>query len=194
MRTFKDTFFETLDRPVKVRLCSHPDCGQAGEYPAPKSRHQLNEYYFFCLEHVREYNKAWNYFAGLSPEQIEEYIREATVWERPSWPMSEWGMKDKHIREKAMRDACDEPPLCAESEEEALPSAERDALATLELEFPVDFAAVKRKYRTLVKKHHPDASGGDPENEEKFKKISKAFAVLRKFFKKREGDHLKSAK
>jgi len=183
MRTVKDTFFETLDRPVKVRLCSHPACGQAGEYPAPKSRDQLNDYYFFCLEHVRAYNKAWDYFAGLSAEQIEDYIREATVWERPSWPMAEWGMKDRHIREKAMREGFDKP-LDSENEVENLPSAEREALAALELTFPVDFAAVKGKYRALVKKHHPDASGGDPENEEKFKKISKAFAVLRKFFKK----------
>ncbi len=186
MRTLKDIPFETLDRPVNVRLCSHPSCGQAGEYPAPKSRDQLNEYFFFCLEHVREYNKAWDYFAGLSPEQVEKYTRNATVWERPSWPMAEWAMQDRHIREKVLHEIFDQQPAKPKFETVPLPTAERDALAVLELSFPVDFAAVKGQYRALVKKHHPDVHGGDPEKEEKFKSISKAFAVLRTFFKKQE--------
>ena len=57
-----------------------------GEYRAPRSRSELRTYYHFCLDHVRAYNLAWDYFADMSTDQIESVIRRSTVWERPSWP------------------------------------------------------------------------------------------------------------
>ncbi|MDR3424947.1 MAG: J domain-containing protein [Alphaproteobacteria bacterium] len=187
MRVFNDSFFETSDRPVRLRLCDHPACGQAGDYRAPKGRDRLNDYYFFCLAHVREYNQAWDYFAGLSPEEVEAYTRDATVWERPSWPMGRWGLNERKIRDKAMRDIFgdsgkDEPARAAPP----MPLAERDALAVLELTPPVDFLVIKTQYRALVKKHHPDLHGCSCESEEKFKNISQAFATLRKIYKGEE--------
>ena len=184
MRAFNDSYFETSDRPVKLRGCDHPSCGQPGDFRAPKSRDQLNQYYFFCLAHVREYNQAWDYFSGLSPEEVENYTRDATVWERPSWPLGQWGINERKLRDKAMRDIFGDAP----TEEKAnmsnapMPLAEREALATLELSPPVEFSAIKAQYRILVKKHHPDLNGGDRENEEKFKNINQAFATLRKLY------------
>ncbi len=183
MRIFNDTYFETSDRPVRVRLCDHPDCGQAGDYRAPKSRDQLTEYYFFCLDHVREYNKDWNFFEGLSPEEVEAYTREATVWERPSWPLGQGCVCEKKLRDKILRDIFNESPNEKTQDiDPALPFAEREALAVLELTPPVNFADIKVQYRTLVKKHHPDVRGAKQESEEKFKDISLAFATLRKIY------------
>jgi len=183
MRIFNDTYFETSDRPVRVRLCDHPDCGQAGDYRAPKSREQLTDYYFFCLDHVRDYNKAWDFFEGLSPEEVEAYTRDATVWERPSWPLGQWGLAEKKLRDKILHDIFNESPKEKPQDINAsLPLAEREALAVLELAPPVNFADIKVQYRTLVKKHHPDVRGAKQENEEKFKNISLAFATLRKIY------------
>ena len=47
------------------KICDASNCNHEGIYPAPKSRDQLNEYYFFCLDHIRDFNKSWNYFEGL---------------------------------------------------------------------------------------------------------------------------------
>jgi hypothetical protein len=183
MRIFNDTYFETSDRPVRLRLCDHPDCGQAGDYPAPKSRDNLRDRYFFCLDHVREYNKAWDFFAGLSPTEIEAYTRNAVVWERPSWPLGQWGVAERKLRDKILRDIFGEPAgEEAPNAEPPMPLAERDALAVLELTPPVDFSVIKGQYRALVKKHHPDVRGNAPENEERFKDISLAFATLRKIY------------
>ncbi|MFA5040413.1 MAG: DnaJ domain-containing protein [Bdellovibrionales bacterium] len=178
-----DTYFETSDRPVRQRLCDHPDCGQVGSHRAPKSRERLDDYFFFCLDHVREYNKAWNYFEGLSPEEIEDHIRDATVWERPSWPLGHWSVLEKEIRDKALHGIFSEP----RKEEASMPAvptslAEREALAVLELTPPVDFIAIKEKYRALVKKHHPDARRGASKSEDRFKDISIAFATLRRIY------------
>lgn len=189
MRVFNDSYYETSDRPVRLRLCDHPACGQPGDYRAPKSRDQLNSYYFFCLTHVREYNLAWDFFNGLSPEEVENYTRDATVWERPSWPVGQWGLNERNLRDKAMHDIFGDPsaPEHTKAAPPMLP-AERDALAVLELKPPVDFLAIKAQYRVLVKKHHPDMikptkkNADSLKNGDKFKDISQAFATLRKIY------------
>jgi len=184
MRAFKDRYFETSDRPVKLRLCDHPACGQAGDFRAPKSRDELNAYYYFCLNHVRAYNQAWDYFAGLSPDEVEDYTRKATVWERPSWPLGNWGAREQALRDKAMHDIFGHSPRDEEQPQPqpAMPLAEREALLALDLQPPVTFAAIKSQYRALVKKHHPDLHGGAREAEEKFKNINQAFTVLRDIY------------
>jgi DnaJ-domain-containing protein 1 len=178
---FEDSYFEFSDRPVKLRGCDCPGCGLPGDYRAPKSRDQLDQYYWFCLDHVRDYNKQWDYFAGMSVHDIEEHVRKASVWERPSWPFSGAKAREQHIRDEVMReffsDEMKTPPPT-----QAMSKAEREALLLLELTPPVSFAAIKAQYRILVKRHHPDANGGSEESEEKFKNINQAFTVLKQIY------------
>ena len=77
-----------------VRLCDHPGCAGAGNYRAPRSRDRLDMFYWFCLDHVRDYNARWNYYAGMSADEIEAEIRNDAVWQRPTWPLgSRIGMR-----------------------------------------------------------------------------------------------------
>src|SRR5260370_40118293 len=69
------------------RVCEQPGCRLWGEYRAPRARDRLNEHRWFCLEHIREYNKKWDYFAGLDADEIEAHIRADTTWRRPVWPL-----------------------------------------------------------------------------------------------------------
>jgi hypothetical protein len=62
-----------------------------GEYRAPKNRTHLREFHWFCLDHVREYNAGWDYYKGLSPDQIEHLTREDSSWQRPTWPLGRLG-------------------------------------------------------------------------------------------------------
>src|SRR5262252_347373 len=71
-------------------ICQHPQCSEPGLYRAPKSRARLNEYYWFCLEHVRAYNSAWNFCAGFSEADIEAQVRAQACWERPTWRLGTW--------------------------------------------------------------------------------------------------------
>ena len=189
MRASNTSYFETSDRPVKLRLCDHPACGQPGDFRAPKSRDHLNEYYFFCLDHVRAYNKAWDYFAGLSPDDVEAYTRDATVWERPTWPIGQWGANERMLRDKAMRDIFSGAAKTADEPTPAPPMslAERESLTTLELQPPVTFLTIKTQYRALVKIYHPDLHGGDAQRQEKFKDINQAFATLRRIYEGETG-------
>jgi hypothetical protein len=69
------------------RVCEAPGCRLCGEYRAPLARDRLDQHRWFCLEHVRDYNKKWDYFAGLDAEAIEQHIRADTIWRRPVWPL-----------------------------------------------------------------------------------------------------------
>ena len=69
------------------RKCDKDDCNKKGEFKAPKSRLLLNEYYFFCIEHIKEYNKSWDFYKGLNVNQIENSMRDDVIWNRPSWPL-----------------------------------------------------------------------------------------------------------
>jgi hypothetical protein len=175
MPPFEDMYFG--DRLVRIRACDCPGCTQAGDYRAPKDR-ELNDYYWFCLNHVREYNKGWDYFAGLPITAIEHHIRMATVWERPSWPLGQWRLYEEKMRDHVMREffgeMATETPVAP-----IMPVAERDALAVLELIPPVSFVAIKAQYKCLVKRHHPDANSGSVDSEEKFKNINQAYAILK---------------
>src|ERR1051325_3900540 len=79
----------TAEPELPIRPCEHPGCEAGGDFRAPRSRLELNRYYWFCLEHVRAYNLAWNYYAGMSDSEIEAEIRRDTVWQRPSWRLGE---------------------------------------------------------------------------------------------------------
>jgi hypothetical protein len=166
------------------RICEAPGCKLAGEYRAPRARDRLNEYRWFCLEHVREYNKNWDYFAGLDVDQIEAHIRADTTWRRPVWPLGTRRNNGPYVNIHDPLDLADDaglgekPPPRFDGSEQLTP-AERAALDVLELTWPSTRADVKSRYKTLVKLHHPDANGGAREAEEKLKQINVAYSTLR---------------
>jgi hypothetical protein len=170
-----------------MRVCDHPGCAAGGDFRAPKSRLDLRDYYWFCLEHVRAYNSAWNYYAGMSDREVEAEIRSDTVWQRPSWrlgarhgPAYVARLRDyfglftnggEDVRTRRNGDA-------GAAARRAL-SARDQALAVFEIEPPVTPGQVKARYKALVKLHHPDAHGGDKAAEEKLKLINQAYATLK---------------
>ena len=169
------------------RRCDHPGCAAKGEYRAPKSRAALRDYYWFCLDHVQSYNKAWNYYADMNSEEIEAQIRFDTVWQRPTWPL---GGRGPHYYRQTLEDADDVLEMFREERERraeqrrAHPMArkmseEEAALATLDLTPPVSFAQIRARYKELAKKLHPDANGGDRDAEEKLKVVNEAYAILK---------------
>lgn len=166
------------------RVCEAPGCRLQGEYRAPRARDKLDEYRWFCLDHVRDYNKKWDYFAGLDTDQIEAHIRADTTWRRPVWPLGARrnGNPYAHIKDPfGLADDAglgEKPPPKYDGSEQLTP-AERNALDVLELSWPLTRKVVKSRYKELVKLHHPDANGGAREAEEKLKEINAAYSTLR---------------
>lgn len=167
------------------RACEHPNCAAAGEHRAPRSRRNLREYYWFCLDHVRAYNAAWDYYKGMSPDEIEAARRADTVGWRPTWPIGPGGRRyrvDPEQLRAAFSRFFDEdmmgegdPPPCAPRAK----TPEEEALAVMDLSAGATAEAVKARYKELVKRHHPDANGGDKEAEERLKSINQAYTFLK---------------
>ncbi|MGQ9365620.1 J domain-containing protein [Azospirillum sp. ST 5-10] len=174
--------YEEPRRPA-LRVCEHPGCTAEGEHRAPKGRDRLNEYFWFCLDHVRAYNASWDYYAGMTSEQIEAETRRDTTWQRPSWPLGYWQAQEKFLRDRAARGFGFEfgrnPGEEQPQRRQAARTPEEDALIVLDLTPPVDFARIKARYRELVKIHHPDANGGNRDAEEKLKVINQAYNTLK---------------
>jgi len=180
-----DSMFKPAEEPVAdTRACDWPGCGGSGEHRAPRSRGQLDSYRWFCLEHIRQFNKSWNYYEGMSEEEVEADVRKDTTWDRPSWPL---GGGEANLRFKRGRPIIDDFGAFGQGDTEDAQAhrarhrpdtLQAHALAVLDLNVPVTPGEIKARYKELVKRHHPDANGGDKAAEEKFKQISEAYTTL----------------
>lgn len=164
--------------------CDMPGCEAAGEYKAPFSPQELGRYRLFCLEHVREYNSNWDYFRGMHSSQIEDFMKDAMLGHRPTWKTNQ------NLSEEKLEEALHEmlhgsrrgfrEQRRRQAEALRIPEEERKALAVLNLEGEVSLQDIKKQYKLLVKKHHPDVNRGDAHAEERFKRITEAYQDLLK--------------
>jgi curved DNA-binding protein CbpA len=170
-------------------LCEWNGCRHNGTHRAPKGRRHEGEFYQFCLAHVREYNKSYNYFAGMADDDVAAYQRSATTGHRPTWSM---GVNDAaSMRSRASwADAFADPfgmfngtdsrkTAGAEHQRRPLKNVERRSFAALDLEGWEDASEVKARYKTLVKRLHPDANGGDRSSEDRLRQIIQAYHYLK---------------
>ena len=173
--------------------CDKEGCSAKGEYKAPKSRIKLNEYYYFCLTHIKEYNKSWDFYKGLTVDQIEQSINKDSVWDRPSWPLkgnpskvmeqiNEFMNNDYNLFEN---DRNHQEYYKNRLFDETLTNEQNLALKSLDLKMPLNLKKLKQKYKKLVKIFHPDVNDNDKEAEAKFKEINESYKkLLKKFIKK----------
>ncbi len=183
----------TQDRARKPDepCCQWKGCGNTATHRAPKGRSNENEYWRFCLEHVREYNHSYNYFSGMSDDAVMKYQKDAVTGHRPTWKMGtgarqagggDFGPQAPQdpfnvFREFGARGA-DTRTRAAEPAR-TVRNAERKALHELGLEEGVDKVEIKARFKLLVKRHHPDANGGDRAMEDKLREIIQAYNYLK---------------
>lgn len=172
----------SVERGVEgeARVCASVGCAEPAKFRAPRSRERLVDHIWLCLEHVRAYNKAWDYYAGMSVTEIEAHVRADTTWRRPSWPFG----TGKGGGRACPRDPFDlfpgeQRPSCDRGERLfAADPAERRALDVMDLSPPVTAETVKLRYKELVKQLHPDVNGGDKRAEERLKLVNDAYRTL----------------
>jgi DnaJ domain len=182
------------DRRLRAELpgCQWPRCDAPATHRAPKGRLRANEYWRFCLEHVREYNNSYNFFAGMSDDAIAKYQKEDLTGHRPTWKMGSIGGQRGSRQYRGAGWAADDPfglfdgtgPGGAgharpAAEGRKILNAQRRALDVLGLETDAKRADIKAKFKVLVKRHHPDANGGDRTSEDRLREIIAAYNYLK---------------
>lgn len=175
--------------------CEWEGCELPGEHKAPKGRGREGQYHRFCIDHVRLYNKSYNYFAGMGDDAIQAYQKDALTGHRPTWNMgvNRWGQSTDGARPQgpAPEAAVHDPfgifhgarPSGAharvETPKRKVSSATQKAFDTLGLDLEADKADIKTQFKVLVKRHHPDANGGDRSSEERLRQIIQAYNYLK---------------
>lgn len=171
-----------------MRTCDHPDCDGEGRYPAPISADELRHYYWFCLDHVRAYNAAWNFFAGMSSEEIDGFRQADLTWHRPTWRIGMRPSFNGTFTAEGVHDRFglfnrsrfgDHGRFQGGAAVAPVASSEREALSVMDLDPSVTVKDIKRRFKELVKRFHPDANGGDKAAEEKLKIVIQAYRFLR---------------
>ena len=162
------------------RLCEYDKCEKIGEYRAPESRENLHNYIWLCLDHVREYNKSWNYYEGMNEEEIEKQIRRSTTWERPSWPMG----KSTNINWSNIKIKVDEIDGFDKNNINTrnfhFDKSDLKSFKILEMEPCNEIKIIREVYKKLAKRYHPDNNGGNKSYEDRLKLINRAYSDLKK--------------
>jgi hypothetical protein len=172
--------------PAAATPCSFPGCTADGVFRAPKGRDREGEYFSFCKDHVREYNATYDYFRGMDDESLAKFRQAETIGHRPTWKMGPRGGAQgaQHVDETVYAEARSMRRKGARRTGDAAQTPRYNVLAlkalfTLELDGAATEAAIKARYKELVKRHHPDANGGDRSTEDKLREIIQAYNYLR---------------
>lgn len=170
--------------------CAWEGCDKPGTHKAPMGRNREGQYINFCIDHVRQYNKNFNYFSGLNDDEIAKYQKENITGHRPTWKMGT--RREDPVDESTLRAT---PGWHAKVQSRYTPEGKRisgsggprklkrleeKALRDLGLPSTASADHISKKYKQLVKQNHPDANGGDRSSEQRLQQILQAYKVLKK--------------
>jgi len=179
---------------TSTRRCDQPGCELPGKFRAPKSPDSLDDYYWFCKDHVREYNLRWNFFETVTEEEWLDQTERDRLWERGTRPMRRteeqraWarlGVDDPH---EVLGDNATRNRGRKEGGTRRLPPTERRAVEILDVRDTATRKDIRRAYRALIKVLHPDMNGGDRSQEEQLSEVVWAWEQLKDSRHFPEGD------
>ena len=166
-------------------ICEWNSCNEVGKCKAPMERDNSKNFRWLCENHIKLFNKKWNYFDGMSQNEIEDFLKSDLTWHRPTQKFGStdnffnilWNNalseKFKFIKEEGSENINNRKKLCEK---------DKDAFRIMELEFNDDWTTIQKKFKTLVKKFHPDKHSGNKQYEDKLKKITLAYSHLKMIF------------
>jgi DnaJ-domain-containing protein 1 len=180
----------------RVPVCEAPGCRRPAPHRAPKGRLREGEYYNFCIDHVRDYNKSYNWFSGMSETDVKAWLSSRATGHRPTWSMGVSsqanGRHGARAAERFRSGVFEDPfdffaeargatprPDAPIERRRRIGALERRSLDVLGLDETASGPEIKNRYKALVKRHHPDANGGDRSNEDRLRSIIEAYKTLK---------------
>ena len=162
-------------------ICDWNNCENQGSYKAPIERDNSKKYKLLCLEHIKIFNKKWNYFANMNDQQIEYFVKSDLTWHKST---KSFGSSENFFNilwNNALEDKLNifKSSGYKDFKKKKLSNTDRDALDILELNYEVKWEEIQKKFKTLVKKYHPDKNLGSKKFEDKLKTITLAYSQLK---------------
>ena len=163
-------------------ICEWGNCEQSGDFKAPIEKDNSKNYRWLCEEHIKLFNKSWNYFEGMNQNEIENFIKSDITWHRPT---QKFGSSDNFFNilwNNALNDKFNffkQENNINNLNGAKLYEKDKDALRIMELELNASWPIIQKRFKTLVKKFHPDKNAGNKQFEDKLKKITLAYSHLK---------------
>ena len=163
-------------------ICEWENCKQSGDFKAPIEKDNSKNYRWLCEEHIKLFNKSWNYFEGMNQNEIENFIKSDITWHRPT---QKFGSSDNFFNilwNNALNDKFNffkQENNINNLNGAKLYEKDKDALRIMELELNASWPIIQKRFKTLVKKFHPDKNAGNKQFEDKLKKITLAYSHLK---------------
>lgn len=171
------------------QACAHPGCADPGEFRAPGA-HRADfdgpgAWRWLCLDHVREFNSGYNWFDGMTPDEISAAQTPYGGWDRETRAFASNGA-DRPPRWADFADPLDaigarfQANKAAERKDgRPLSDVDRKHLRTLGLEVDVDRRRLRTRYAELLRRYHPDKNGGDRSHEKALSQVIEAYTALK---------------
>ena len=163
-------------------ICDWNNCKEIGEYKAPIEKDNSKKYRMLCLEHVKEFNKNWNYFSGMNDEQIYNFLKSDTTWHKKTQSFSSSDNFFKVLWNNTLKDEFDKSQL---KNDFKFDHKDIKAFGILGISVGLKWDKIQNKFKTLVKKFHPDMNSGNKKYEEKLKLITLAYTQLKNTYRKK---------
>ena len=162
-------------------ICDWKNCKEIGSYKAPVERDNSKKFRLLCLEHIKEFNKSWNYFSDMNNEEIENFVKSDLTWHKPT---KSFGSSENFFRILWLNALDDKTGIFRNSdsrkfEKSNLTVKDKEALKILGLKSDTNWSDIQKKFKILVKKYHPDKNRGSKKYEDILKKITLAYSQLR---------------
>tara|TARA_B100001123_G_scaffold176275_1_gene202226 strand:- start:62 stop:589 length:528 start_codon:yes stop_codon:yes gene_type:complete len=167
-------------------ICDWNNCTKIGEYKAPIEKDNSKEFRLLCLDHVKEFNKNWNYFTGMSDEQIINFIKSDMTWHKPTQSFSSSDNFFKILWNNALKDEVDKMKLNTNlnnMRQFKFTLNDIKAFNILGISVGLKWEKVQEKFKKLVKKFHPDMNAGNKKYEDKLKVITLAYTQLKNTYR-----------
>ncbi len=169
-------------------ICDWDNCKELGEYKAPIERDNSKKFRMLCLKHIREFNKNWNYFSGMDDNQILNFLKSDMTWHKPTQSFSSSDNFFKVLWNNTLKDEFDNRKIKSDfnyMRQFKFDHKDIKAFEILGLSVGMKWMKIQEKFKTLVKKFHPDMNLGNKKYEEKLKLITLAYTQLKNTYREK---------
>ena len=162
-------------------ICDWNKCSKIGLYKAPIEKDNSKKFKLLCLEHIKIFNKSWNYFSDMDENEIEHFIKSDLTWHKPTKSFSSSENFFKILWQNTLDDKTNffDNSHFKNSKKQRFSDKDRDALEVLGIREETKWPDIQKKFKTLVKKYHPDKNHGSKKYEDLLKKITLAYSQLK---------------
>jgi hypothetical protein len=169
-------------------ICDYKNCKKIAKYKAPIEKDNSKKFRWLCLEHIKEFNQSWDYFKGMSDQEVCEFLKSDITWHKPTQSFSS---PDNFFNILWKNTLSEEVSILSNgygnkiNKKINFSDKDKEAFNIIELEIGTKWKIIQNQFKILVKKYHPDMNAGNKKFEEKLKIVTLAYTQLKITYKKK---------